>query len=288
MSDRCKICDSTSLVIFKHTARCRECGVLLYYPYLKDRALLDIAGKKTADYVLAWYSKTSFYNHDNFTEMLRFTVDESFKGRSLDVLDYGGGGGQFAMVFKSHFPESTVYITDINDTSLLATWSPVQRKIPFMDFDEDETKFDVIFLNDVFEHVNDPLGILKQLAQKLKDGGKIFIDTPKQFWIYPVTKAISKSLYQKVLKGSVSEAHLQIWTKKSLQLVVEKSGCSIDKYGEISEYTMPLEYYLQNMGIRNPFIKAIGHLFYRNASWLAKNKIICVLSKRGTVLSEQR
>jgi 2-polyprenyl-3-methyl-5-hydroxy-6-metoxy-1,4-benzoquinol methylase len=193
----------------------------------------------------------------------------------------GAAGGQFAMVFKSHFPESTVYITDINDTSLLATWGPIQRHIPFADFDEDETKFDVIFLNDVFEHVNDPLGILKQLAQKLKDGGKIFIDTPKQFWIYPVTKAISKSLYQKVLTGTVSKAHLQIWTKQSFQLVVEKSGCSIDKHKEISEYTMPPEYYLRCMGIRNPFIKALGHLFYRNASWLAKNKIICVLSKRG-------
>lgn len=281
MSERCKICDSADLVILNHTAKCRACGVLFYYPYPEDRALLDIAEKKTADYVLAWYSKTSFYNHDNFTEMLRFTVDESFKRRSLDVLDYGGGGGQFAMVFKSHFPESTVYITDINDSSLLATWGPIQRHIPFADFDGDETKFDVIFLNDVFEHVGDPLSVLKQLAQKLKDGGRIFIDTPKQFWIYPVTKAISKSLFLKVLKGTVSKAHLQIWTKKSFRLVVEKSGCSIDKYEEISEYTMPAEYYLRNMGISNPIAKAFGSLFYRNASWLAKNKIVCVLSKRG-------
>ena len=59
---------------------------------------------------------------------------------------------------------------------------------------QDQTTFDFIFLNGVFEHIGDPLFVLQQLSLKLKPKGKIFIDTPKQFWIYPITKILSKSI----------------------------------------------------------------------------------------------
>ena len=277
----CKICGSSNLTVFAHTAKCRNCGVLLYWPYPKSDSELvqEGTGKSwTRESVLEWYSKGSFYNHTNFTNMLRFTMGESFKGRKLDILDYGGGGGQFALVCRSHYPEATVYITDISDDALLEEWKPLNTQIPFTDFANDQRKFDVIFLNDVFEHVSDPLFVLNQLSGKLKLGGKIFIDTPKQFWIYPVTKLLSKTLYTKVLRGTVSTAHLQIWSRKSFELSVIKSGLSISKYAEESEYTMPATFYMNNMGIKNPLIRLVGSLFYRSSRHVAKNKIMCVLS----------
>jgi len=231
------------------------------------------------DRVLDWYSRASFYNHTNFTNMIKFAMNETHKRKKLDILDYGGGGGQFALVCKSLFPESKIYITDISDESLLEELSAVNIQIPFKSFNDDDKEFDFIFLNDVFEHVSDPLFVLKQLSGKLKSGGKLFVDTPKQFWIYPITKLISKSLYTKVLRGTVSTAHLQIWSKKSFELVVKESDLKISKYEESSEYTMPADYYMKNMGLRNPILKLSGRVFYRTAKWLAKNKIVCVLSK---------
>ena len=276
---KCKICGSTDLTVFAHTAECGNCGVLLYYPYPKsDTELVQAEGKAwPTEKVVEWYSESSFFNHSNFTNMLRFTMDESFKNRKLDILDYGGGGGQFALVCRSHFPESTVYITDISDNALLEAWKPLNVQIRFKDFASDQRKFDVIFLNDVFEHVSDPLFVLRQLAGKLKARGKIFIDTPKQFWLYPVAKRVSPALYTKVLRGTVSPAHLQIWSKKSFELVVRESGLLLSRYEEASEYTMPADFYMKNMGIRNPLIRMTGRLFYRNARYLAHNKIISVL-----------
>jgi len=277
----CKICGSSVLTIFAHTAKCSKCGVLLYFPYPEDDCSLVSKGEGKSwprEEVLNWYSKSSFYNHTNFTNMVKFTMNESHKGRKLDILDYGGGGGQFALVCKSLFPNSNIYITDISDESLLEEWSSLNIQIPFKDFNEDTRKFDFIFLNDVFEHVSDPLFVLKQLAGKLKNGGELFIDTPKQFWIYPITKLLSKLLYTKVLKGTVSTAHLQIWSKKSFELVVQESGLKINKYEESSEYTMPADFYMKNMGIKNPILKLGGKIFYGNAKWLAKNKIVCVSS----------
>jgi 2-polyprenyl-3-methyl-5-hydroxy-6-metoxy-1,4-benzoquinol methylase len=278
-SSVCKICGSSNLTVFAHTAKCGDCGVFLFWPYPKgDSTLLqEGTGKNwSRENVLIWYSMASFYNHTNFTRMLRFTMGESFKKKPLEILDYGGGGGQFALVCKSHFPEATVYITDISDVSLLAEWKPLNTQIPFKDFTSDQRKFDGIFLNDVFEHVSDPLFVLKQLAGKLKPGGLIFIDTPKQFWIYPVTRLVSKALYTKVLRATVSTAHLQIWTRKSFELAVNKCGLSISKYAEESEYTMPAAYYMNNMGIKNPLTRLVGRVFYRNAKHI--DKIMCVLS----------
>jgi SAM-dependent methyltransferase len=233
------------------------------------------AGDREA--VLKWYLRSSFYNHDNFTKMLRFTLNEGFKERCFDVLDYGGGGGQFALICKSHFPLSTVYITDICDNALLDAWRPLNIQIPFSQFEQNSQHFDVIFLNDVFEHVSDPLSLLTLLAGKLKQGGRIFIDTPKQFWIYPVTKLLWGSLHDKVLRGTVSRYHLQIWSPRAFRIVVERSNLVLTKYEEKTEYTMPADFYLKTMGISNPFVKFAARLFYRNAGWLAKNKIYCVL-----------
>ena len=278
--DCCKICGSSSLTIFAHTAKCNSCGVLLYYPYPADdvELIASGAGKAwTRKDVLNWYSKSSFYNHVNFTSMLRFTLDESCKNKKLDILDYGGGGGQFALICKSHFPESTVYITDISDESLLDEWRCMNVQLPFSNFDQDKVKFDYIFLNDVFEHVSDPLLVLGQL----KSGGKIFIDTPKQFWLYPITSFLSKTLYAKVLRGTVSTAHLQIWSRYSFNFIVKKSRLKVVAYEESSEYTMPAGFYMKNMGITNPLLKFMGHIFYKNAKWLAKNKIVSVLISEG-------
>ena len=146
-------------------------------------------------------------------------------------------------------------------------------QIPFKQFDNDQRKFDVIFLNDVFEHVF----VLSQLANKLKPNGRIFIDTPKQFWIYPFAKLFSKSLYNKILNGTVSLSHLQIWSRSSFDYVVKESGLQIKKMKEVSEYTMPADFYLKNMKISNPFIKMAAKIFYINSKWLANNKIQCVL-----------
>ncbi|MDH5717014.1 MAG: class I SAM-dependent methyltransferase [Spirochaetia bacterium] len=275
----CKICNSSSLRVFEHTATCNNCRVILYYPYPDAKSHYSIAKNWTQERVLNWYSKSSFYNHRNFTNMLLFVMDESFKRKKLTILDYGGGGGQFALVCKSHFPEVSVYITDISDYSLLKEWRLLNIQIPFRKFAKDKTKFDFIFLNDVFEHVDSPGTVLKQLAGKLKENGKIFIDTPKQFWLYTFTRFLSKTIYKKLLVGTVTIFHLQIWSRKSFELIVKNSGLKVSKYREVSEYTMPADHYLKNMSITNPFLRFMALIFYKNSKWFAKNKIISVLSR---------
>lgn len=75
-------------------------------------------------------------------------------------------------------------------------------------------------------------------------------------------KFIYKPLYVKLLKATVSTAHLQIWTKKSFLHVIDSAGFKVEKYVELNEFTMKAEYYLKNMGINNKLILLLGNLFY--------------------------
>ena len=248
--------------------------MLLYYPYPPG----SHANFVTEAEKRGWYGR-AFFNHANFTRMLRYAMTGERPLDPLSILDFGGGGGQFALVCRSHFPSATVYLVDINDDSALEEWRPYNRRIAFGEFAADPTRFDLIFLNDVFEHLDDPMGDLRRLAGKLTPGGKIFIDTPRQFWIYPVTRLVSRKLHTRVLAGTVSHDHLQIWSEKSFRLTVEASGLAVLKLGTWPEFTMPPEYYLDNMQIRNGVLRALGHAMYRASALIVRNKLVCVLQR---------
>ena len=279
----CKICGHNRLEFYDHTTKCHRCGALLFFPYFDDDALeIDtdkVSIEKRKENWFFWYKRASKLNHKNFSNMFFFTIPEPEEvfDRKVNVLDYGGGGGQFAFVVRSILPLAEVYIVDINDHALITEYSPLNRQIKWKEFNKDKTLFDYIFLNDVFEHVNDPEGVLKILSKKLSPGGKIFIDTPKQFWVYPVIKFLNKSLYSKLLKGTVSRAHLQIWTEESFVHVVRRAGLKVEKYSEISEFTLKPYIYLEKMGISNPLAVWLGNKFYENAKRLATNKIQAVI-----------
>ena len=283
---KCKLCGSERLTVFMHTAKCNNCGALMYYPYPENHSLetdekIESISKYKKSW-FSWYQRAARLNHLNFTNMFLFSIEnlENTFSEPIKILDYGGGGGQFAFVCKSLLPLSEVFIVDINDHALLDEYRVLNKQIKWKEFQKNNTTFDYIFLNDVFEHVNDPLHTLDMLSKKLSKNGKIFIDTPKQFWLYPFLRFIYKPLYSKLLKGTVTLAHLQLWTKKSLFHVVDKAGLKVKKYVELNEFTMKPEFYLAKMGITNKIILFIGKLFYKNAKKIASNKIQCILVKK--------
>jgi len=271
---RCKICGDPGLAVTAHTARCRHCGVLLYYPY----PAASEPCFTTSDAALNWYGISAAFNHTNFTRMLRYATAGQPAMAPLSILDYGGGGGQFALICKSHFPRAAVYLLDINDNSALQEWAPFSHRLQFDAFAADTTRFDFIFLNDVFEHLDDPAATLRRLAGKLKPDGKIFIDTPRQFWIYPLTRILSRRLHLKLLRGTVSPAHLQIWSARAFGIAIQRAGLHVERMTAWAEFTLPCEYYLANMGITDPALRFAGRAMYVAARFILRNKIACVLT----------
>lgn len=283
----CKICGATKLVIYAHTATCKNCGVLLNFPYTIPREInylekihskqeINEAQKSCFD----WHIKSKSQNHNNFTNMLLFCEKYMTRERNLDILDYGGGGGQFSLVLKSLYPNSNSKIVDMNDLQLLDVFRPMNNQIKFKEFETNTEKFDFIFMNDVFEHLTFPLETLNLLNKKLKPDGKIFIDTPCIFWLYPVTKFFSKKIHKKLLNGTVDFDHQQIWNKDCFYKICSDAGLKVLKFKRLSEYTQAPSFYLDNMGIKNPFLRLLGNVFVFLSPLISKNKIMSVIGKK--------
>ena len=143
INGKCKICGSSSLDYFAHTARCDNCGVLLNHPYPKDIREEYTPKKKftkkdfikTQIYSLNWHISSGQKNHNNFTKMASFGLSDNDRKNDLNVLDYGGGGGQFSLVLKSLFPKANSYIVDLNDNRLLDAYKPINKQIKYIDFE---------------------------------------------------------------------------------------------------------------------------------------------------------
>ena len=134
----CKICNSKNLVYFAHTARCKNCSVLLNYPYpivsreekgARKTLFTNEKIKKQQEISLNWQKGSSERNHNNFTAMTKFALSEKDIDNKLTILDYGGGGGQFSLVAKSLFPEINTFIVDLNDYRLLDSYKPLNNQI---------------------------------------------------------------------------------------------------------------------------------------------------------------
>jgi 2-polyprenyl-3-methyl-5-hydroxy-6-metoxy-1,4-benzoquinol methylase len=101
-------------------------------------------------------------------------------GQNGKILDVGTGSGmllrQIARVKRSR---ENLYANDFSETAL----EPLRREgfqtivghAEYLDLAE---RFDVITLNQVLEHLNDPAAAVKRLANLLAPGGFLFIETP--------------------------------------------------------------------------------------------------------------
>ena len=225
-----------------------------------------------------WYENSFVRKLEGFKDIISFVFKKSSQ-KEYKILDYGGSSGQFALIFKSVFPKADVFITDINDNSLFKEYSIMNKQIKFNNFNNDINKFDVIFLNDVYEHVSDPVNLIEILEKKLNDDGLIFIDTPRQFWIYPFFKLFNKYIYRKILRGTVSGAHLQIWNEKSFKVSLRNTKLKIFKKKYYTELTQDPEYYVRGMTINNKFLKRIIIFGVSILLFTFKNKIFVILKK---------
>ena len=120
-------------------------------------------------------------------KFVRSIVEQKIKCEKLTILDLGSGQGGTAKILSE---ENTVISLDLNIFRLKSQEDfkdNIQRingnalTVPLK-----PDSFDLIILQDVIEHVNDPKSLLNSLLSLLKKNGVLYLSTPNKLSLFNI------------------------------------------------------------------------------------------------------
>jgi SAM-dependent methyltransferase len=150
-----------------------------------------------------------------------------------DSLDVGAGNGLFVKIAGEEFGwrarglELSQAEVDYAQRVLGVT---IERRA----LDEVAETFDLVTSFNVVEHVVDPLALVGAMRDKLKPGGLLVVTTPNPGCIQARVKGLKRW-------GMISPPHhINIFSRDSLKLTLEKSGLEVLSYDTLSTYISAL------------------------------------------------
>jgi len=259
---QCSICGGNAIATMdpaNRICRCEECGYVFDNP------------RPTQREIVAFYSQRGKYDSwleeeqsRNLLWRRRLKILKRFRG-SGSLLDVGTGTGQFLALAKNCF---TVKGTEVSESAvriaserygLDVTQGPIEE----LQF---ESRFDVVTLFHVLEHVPDPLATVRRCRQLLNPGGLLVIAVPNDL-VGP--RSVAKRLLALARVGrfkgrryglgrirlneSQDEVHLSHFTPPVLRILIRRSGLNTIHEG--------LDPYFVAKGIRRIAHEAIFTLY---------------------------
>jgi 2-polyprenyl-3-methyl-5-hydroxy-6-metoxy-1,4-benzoquinol methylase len=184
-----------------------------------------------------------YYN--NFRkEMLRYLPKDAKK-----VLDVGCGNGCFAEVIKNQNSAEVWGIELMEQEANLA--KQVLDKVfigPCENFIDSlpDGYFDVIYFNDVLEHLVDPYTVLKKMKSKLAADGVVISSIPNVRYHNSFIKVLVNKDWKYEPFGVMDFTHMRFFTEKSINRMYEEAGYTV-KVSEGINKSKSLKPYLYNI-----------------------------------------
>jgi len=211
----------------------------IYYECLKCKHMFNQHEMKWKNIYSSQYFKSTYKNNkelqkrfnavnelsiaksDNKKRVNRIT--KNFNKENLEVLDVGAGIGVFLYQMK----KKNWNITGIEVDKKFSNFGKrfnlnILNKNIFKY--KTKKKFDLITFNKVLEHVESPMKMLKHSKRLLKKKGLIYIELP----------SVKAKKYGKQREEFCVD-HLQVFSPKSLKLIIKYSGLSATNVKDIKE-----------------------------------------------------
>jgi SAM-dependent methyltransferase len=156
-------------------------------------------------------------------------LDSFTASESKNFLDIGCGEGY--TIFEANNREFKTFGIDISDNRIPDIKNP---KITFYEGDLLKAKFpnsffDIIYMDSVLEHLVDPVLYLLEINRVIKKDGAIYIGVPNEDSLFDKFRAL---VFKLVYRGKIASEikpflppfHVSGFNKKSLKLIIEKTG----------------------------------------------------------------
>lgn len=151
-------------------------------------------------------------------------IDDILKRNNIQpksVLEVGCGAGAILHHLSKRYPDATFMGSDISEASLEMAQSYATDKISFTNGVAPTDHFDIMLMMDVFEHVDDYIGFLKE-HRPLADNHVFHI---------PLDMTVYKILRPKVLMHNrLNIGHLHYFTKETALETLRYAGYTIMDY----------------------------------------------------------
>ncbi|TMM53243.1 class I SAM-dependent methyltransferase [Maribacter algarum] len=203
-----------------------------------------------------------YFNHER-PEMLAF-LPEGCKR----VLDIGCGEGTFIKQVKDKYKTETWGIELMEKPGKEA--EKVLDKVfigPCENFIEElpDNYFDVIYCNDVLEHLVDPYSVLGIIKNKLSKNGVVISSIPNIRYHYAFKKIILQKKFEYEGHGIFDKTHMRFFTKSSIAKMYADQGYTVLSHKGVNR-TRSLKPYLYNI----PFFFTAMDMFYLQYATVAK------------------
>jgi len=177
-------------------------------------------------------NKTDQY-YDNYRpEMLAFLPTDVSK-----ILDVGCSNGGFGKSIKENRDVEIWGIEPMNDPATKARSvldKVIENNIESAIKELPSNYFDVIYFNDVLEHLLDPYFVLETIKDKLKDGGVVISSIPNIRYFRNFFKLLFNKDFEYTLEGVMDKTHLRFFTTNSIKNMYSNAGYSIIKHQGIN------------------------------------------------------
>lgn len=195
-----------------------------------------------------------------FFSPIKFIIRGTKIKKGLNLLDIGCGSGQFLYEMRSldlkvygvepgNFDKegNKKYNLNIKNTNLLKAKYPKEF-------------FDIITMNHVLEHLNNPNKTLKEINKTLKKGGLLIIGVPN-------TNALAKKIFGKNWLSYDVPRHIINYSNKNLRFLLYKNEFKIIKTrynSRPSQFAVSLMY---SLNIKSGLVERILGLIFLPLTW---------------------
>ena len=190
----CRLCSSEKTEVRSYPGRnelglneivvCKDCGFGWAMPF------------KTQEELDQFYSQGEYWEGSQVSkELVNHYMNQSrkrlkkilpfvSKDKPIEILDFGAGHGCIADQCAEILPNASYSFFE-PDPGMAKTILEKKLPVKVTEISEvEESRYDVIFLNHVLEHVADPIEFLKQKKKGLKPGGVLYIETPRHDFLF--------------------------------------------------------------------------------------------------------
>lgn len=233
---------------------------------------------------------------DIFNELLENVGDMALKRRvrrmlqELElkdgdkILDLGCGNGYYSYLLtqlplKLKIIGLDSHVNAIEDAKTKVSGKKVKfivgaaEKIPFP-----KNYFDKIIMSEVIEHVRDDIKVLKETKRVLKKDGILVLTTPNKdypfFWD-PINWILEHLFNFHIKRGyfaGIWNQHLRLYKSEVLKKKFKEVGLKITLSELLTNWCLPFNHYLLNLGCRLLFHKKLSNNIMRDINKFNKPK----------------